>query len=239
MIQASSQAIGLLSSGDPALWAVIGRSLWVSSSATLLAAALGTLAAFALMRCQGAWRSVLTVLLNTYVAIPAVLVGLLTYLLLSRSGPLGGLGWLFSVKAMMLAQTLLLIPLACTLVHRLLRDADEVQGESLRVMGAGPNLRYLCLLFHDRHAFLHMLITCFGRGIAEVGTVMVVGGNIEGFKRVMTTAIALETTKGDLPMALALGMVLLLLVLLLNLVIALLPWWRDRLTGALGEGVLR
>ncbi|MBM3340339.1 MAG: ABC transporter permease, partial [Betaproteobacteria bacterium] len=109
MIQASSQAIGLLSSGDPALWAVIGRSLWVSSSATLLAAALGTLAAFALMRCQGAWRSVLTVLLNTYVTIPAVLVGLLTYLLLSRSGPLGGLGWLFSVKAMMLAQTLLLI----------------------------------------------------------------------------------------------------------------------------------
>jgi tungstate transport system permease protein len=172
-------------------------------------------------------------LLNTYVAIPAVLVGLLTYLLLSRSGPLGDLGWLFTVKAMVLAQTLLLIPLACTLVHRLLQDADETQGESLRVMGAKPWMRYLFLLFHDRHALLHMLITCFGRGIAEVGTVMVVGGNIEGFTRVMTTAIALETTKGDLPMALALGMVLLLLVLVLNLLIALLPWWRDRLTGAL------
>jgi tungstate transport system permease protein len=100
-------------------------------------------------------------------------------------------------------------------------------------MGAKPWMRYLFLLFHDRHALLHMLITCFGRGIAEVGTVMVVGGNIEGFTRVMTTAIALETTKGDLPMALALGMVLLLLVLVLNLLIALLPWWRDRLTGAL------
>jgi len=231
--EASLQALGLLMSGDPALWAVIGRSLWVSSLATLLAAILGILLAFVLMQFVGRLRSVLTVLLNTYVAIPAVLVGLLTYLLLSRSGPLGDLGWLFTVKAMVLAQTLLLIPLACTLVHRLLQDADETQGESLRVMGAKPWMRYLCLLFHDRHALLHMLITCFGRGIAEVGTVMVVGGNIEGFTRVMTTAIALETTKGDLPMALALGMVLLLLVLVLNLLIALLPWWRDRLTGAL------
>ena len=233
MSEASLQALGLLMSGDPALWAVIGRSLWVSSLATLLAAILGILLAFVLMQFVGRLRSVLTVLLNTYVAIPAVLVGLLTYLLLSRSGPLGDLGWLFTVKAMVLAQTLLLIPLACTLVHRLLQDADETQGESLRVMGAKPWMRYLFLLFHDRHALLHMLTTCFGRGIAEVGTVMVVGGNIEGFTRVMTTAIALETTKGDLPMALALGMVLLLLVLVLNLLIALLPWWRDRLTGAL------
>ena len=233
MSEASLQALGLLMSGDPALWAVIGRSLWVSSLATLLAAILGILLAFVLMQFVGRLRSVLTVLLNTYVAIPAVLVGLLTYLLLSRSGPLGDLGWLFTVKAMVLAQTLLLIPLACTLVHRLLQDADETQGESLRVMGAKPWMRYLFLLFHARHALLHMLITCFGRGIAEVGTVMVVGGNIEGFTRVMTTAIALETTKGDLPMALALGMVLLLLVLVLNLLIALLPWWRDRLTGAL------
>lgn len=233
MSEASLQALGLLMSGDPALWAVIGRSLWVSSLATLLAAILGILLAFVLMQFVGRLRSVLTVLLNTYVAIPAVLVGLLTYLLLSRSGPLGDLGWLFTVKAMVLAQTLLLIPLACTLVHRLLQDADETQGESLRVMGAKPWMRYLFLLFHDRHVLLHMLITCFGRGIAEVGTVMVVGGNIEGFTRVMTTAIALETTKGDLPMALALGMVLLLLVLVLNLLIALLPWWRDRLTGAL------
>jgi tungstate transport system permease protein len=239
VIQASVQAISLLFSGDAALWAVIGRSLWVSSTATLFAALLGTAAAFALMACEGKWRGFWTVLLNTYVSIPAVLVGLLTYLLLSRSGPLGGLAWLFSVKAMMLAQTLLLIPLACTLIHRLLRDADEVQGDSLRVMGASPIIRYLCLLFHDRHAVMHMLMTCFGRGIAEVGTVMVVGGNIEGFTRVMTTAIALETTKGDLPMALALGMVLLLLVLLLNVLIAMLPWWRDRLTGVLRDAAWR
>jgi len=154
--EASLQALGLLMSGDPALWAVIGRSLWVSSLATLLAAILGILLAFVLMQFVGRLRSVLTVLLNTYVAIPAVLVGLLTYLLLSRSGPLGDLGWLFTVKAMVLAQTLLLIPLACTLVHRLLQDADETQGESLRVMGAKPWMRYLFLLFHDRHAFLHM-----------------------------------------------------------------------------------
>lgn len=151
-------------SGDPALWAVIGRSLWVSSLATLLAAILGILLAFVLMQFVGRLRSVLTVLLNTYVAIPAVLVGLLTYLLLSRSGPLGDLGWLFTVKAMVLAQTLLLIPLACTLVHRLLQDADETQGESLRVMGAKPWMRYLFCCF----MIVMLYYTCSSHVLAVV-----------------------------------------------------------------------
>jgi tungstate transport system permease protein len=141
------------------------------------------------------------------------------------------LGWLFSFKAMVLAQTLLVLPVVVALTRQLVEDADADHGEPLRSMGAGPFWRGLILLWDERHALATIVLTSFGRAISEVGAVMVVGGNIEGFTRVMTTAIALETSKGDLPLALALGLVLLTVVLMLNALLAGLARWRRRLDG--------
>jgi tungstate transport system permease protein len=153
-------------------------------------------------------------------------VGLVVYLLLSRTGPFGFLGWLFSFQAMVLAQTVLVLPVATALTRQLVEDVDSASGEQLRSLGAGPLLRALLLAWDERYALLTVLIASFGRAISEVGAVMIVGGNIDGFTRVMTTAIALETSKGDLPLALALGLVLLGVVLGLNALIGILQRWR-------------
>ena len=213
--QSFSTAFSLIASGDGALWAIVGRSLWVSGVATLLASGLGVLlgAWLAVARFQG--RGGVLALLNTMLAIPSVVVGLLVYLILSRSGPLGYLGWLFSIKAMVLAQALLVLPIVAALTRQLVEDADVLHGEQLQSMGAGSFMRAVLHVWDERFAVLMVLLAAFGRAIAEVGAVMVVGGNIEGFTRVMTTAIALETSKGDLPLALGLGLVLLAVVLLL------------------------
>jgi tungstate transport system permease protein len=213
-------AFSLIASGDDALWSIVGRSLWVSGVATVLASGLGILlgAWLAVARFQG--RGGVLALLNTMLAIPSVVVGLLVYLLLSRSGPLGHLGWLFSVKAMVLAQALLVLPIVAALTRQLVEDADVLHGEQLQSMGAGSLMRGALHVWDERFAVLMVLLAAFGRAIAEVGAVMVVGGNIEGFTRVMTTAIALETSKGDLPLALGLGLVLLAVVLLLNALVA-------------------
>jgi tungstate transport system permease protein len=215
-------AFGLITSLDPGLVEIVGRSLLVSLWATLLAfvigAAMGSLLAISSFR----FKPAAIVLLNTYVAIPAVVVGLMVYILLSRSGPLGSLGWLFSVKAMVLAQTVLVIPLAATMTRQIIDDAHEQLGERLRSLGANRLMSAVLLLSNERHALITVLMTCFGRAISEVGTVMMVGGNIEGFTRVMTTAIALETSKGDLPLAIGLGVVLLAVVLILNALLSVL-----------------
>ena len=154
-----------------------------------------------------------------------MVVGLVVYLLLSRSGPLGYLGWLFSFKAMVLAQAVLVLPVATALTRQVVQDAEQSHGEQLQSLGAGIWMRSVLLAWDERHALLVVLLAAFGRAISEVGAVMVVGGNIEGFTRVMTTAIALETSKGDLPLALALGFALLVVVLLLNALVALLQRW--------------
>jgi len=154
------------------------------------------------------------------------------YLLLSRTGPLGGLGWLFSFKAMVLAQALLVLPVVTALTRQVVEDAERVHGEQLRSLGAGTLLRALLIAWDERYALLTVLIAAFGRAVSEVGAVMIVGGNIDGFTRVMTTAIALETSKGDLPLALALGLVLLSVVLALNVLVGLLRRWRERVDGA-------
>jgi len=164
-------------------------------------------------------------------ALPSVVVGLLVYLLLSRSGPLGFLGWLFSIKAMVLAQAVLVLPVVTALTRQCVEDAERLHGEQLQSLGAGPWMRSLLLAWDERYALLTILIAAFGRAVSEVGAVMVVGGNIEGFTRVMTTAIALETSKGDLPLALALGLVLLSVVLVLNVGISLLRRWRQGVDG--------
>ena len=209
-------AFSLLTGMDALLLDVVLRSLAVSASACVIASILGLLlgAWIGVSRFRG--RGVVLALLNTALALPSVVVGLVVYLLLSRSGPLGFLGWLFSFKAMVLAQSVLVLPVVVALVRQTIDDADRKHGEQFSSLGAGPFMRSVILLWDERFALLTVLMAAFGRAISEVGAVMIVGGNIDGFTRVMTTSIALETSKGDLPMALALGMVLLGVVLLLN-----------------------
>jgi tungstate transport system permease protein len=155
--------------------------------------------------------------------------------LLSRSGPFGFLGWMFSFKAMVLAQVVLVVPVVTALTRQLVEDADRSHGEQLQSLGAGSLLRSLLLAWDERYALLTVLIASFGRAISEVGAVMIVGGNIDGFTRVMTTAIALETSKGDLPLALALGIVLLAVVLALNALIASVRRWREQRDGSVND----
>lgn len=224
-------ALELLISFDPVLLAIVGRSLAVSATACALACAAGLLLGAWLGVARFRGRDALLTLLNTLLAVPSVVIGLVVYLLLSRSGPLGHLGWLFNFQAMVLAQALLVLPVATALTRQVIEDAERQHGEQLRSLGAGTGLRGLMLAWDERYALLTMLMASFGRAISEVGAVMIVGGNIDGFTRVMTTAIALETSKGDLPLALALGLILLGVVLLLNTLIALVRRWRERVEG--------
>jgi tungstate transport system permease protein len=230
--QATASALHLLASLDPSLLSVVGRSLAVSASACLLAFGIGALAGAWLGVSRFPGRGTVLAVLNTLLALPSVVVGLLVYLLLSRSGPLGFLGWLFSFQAMVLAQTILVAPIVAALTRQAIEDADRAHGEQLTSLGAAPFMRGLLLAWDERYALLTVLIAAFGRAISEVGAVMIVGGNIEGFTRVMTTAIALETSKGDLPLAIALGIVLMAVVLALNALVAALRNWRERIDGA-------
>ena len=225
-------AFGLIRSADPTFLAIVARSLAVSAAACVLACGAGLVLGAWLGVARFRGRGVVLTLLNTFLALPSVVVGLTVYLLLSRSGPLGFLGWLFSFKAMVLAQAILVLPVVTALTRQAVEDADRAHGEQLRSLGAGPLVRSLLLVWDERYALLTVVITAFGRAVSEVGAVMIVGGNIDGFTRVMTTAIALETSKGDLPLALALGMILLAVVLALNVLIALLRRWRERVDGA-------
>ena len=213
-------ALNLLARADAELLRVVLLSLRVSGTACLFGAlaglALGAWLAVARFRGHGVavWA------LNTLLALPSVVVGLLVYLLLSRAGPLGHWGILFTPTAMVIAQSILVVPLIAALSRRLVLDALAEGGDQLRSLGAGPMVCACLMLLHERRSLLTVLLTAFGRAIAEVGAVMIVGGNIDGVTRVMTTAIALETSKGDLPLALALGLVLLAVVGLVNLFIA-------------------
>lgn len=214
-------AVDLILHADTVLARTVWLSLQVSGTACLLAAGFGLV--------SGAWLAVahfpghrlLVWGLNTLLALPSVVVGLVVYLLLSRSGPLGSWGILFTPAAMVIAQTILVFPVIAALTRQLVGDSLRDGGDQLRSMGARPMVCALLMLVHDRWAVLTVLIAAFGRAVAEVGAVMVVGGNIDGVTRVMTTAIALETSKGDLPLAMALGLVLLAVVGIVNLLIGL------------------
>ena len=220
--QSLKLALDLIAQFDARLLAIVGLSLRVSASACVIAALLGLLAGAFLAAVKFPGRRVAVWFVNTMLALPPVVVGLVVYLMLSRSGPLGQLGILFTPAAMVVAQTVLLLPLVAALARRLVVDALADGGEQMRSLGAGPVTAALLMLLHQRHGVLTVLLTALGRAVAEVGAVMIVGGNIDGATRVMTTAIALETSKGDLPLALALGIVLLSVVGLVNLVVALL-----------------
>jgi len=229
------RAFALIGGADPMLLSIVARSLAVSATACLVACTLGLALGAWLGVARFAWRGALITVLNTSLAIPSVVVGLVVYLLLSRSGPLGFLGWLFSFQAMVVAQVLLVLPVCTALTRQVVEDAERANGEQLQSLGAGRVLRSLLLAFDERYALVTVLLACFGRAISEVGAVMIVGGNIDGFTRVMTTAIALETSKGDLPLALALGLVLLTVVLALNALVALITRWRGVRTEGLGS----
>ena len=213
-------AAQLMFQADAVLWQTVSLSLRVSATACLLGTALGLAlgAALAVGSFPGQRLAILTV--NTLLAMPSVVVGLIIYLLLSRAGPLGSWGILFTPTAMVIAQSVLVVPLTAALSRRLLLGAMADGGEQLRSMGAGPFTMAALLLVHERYGVITLLLTAFGRAVSEVGAVMIVGGNIDGVTRVMTTTIALETSKGDLPLALALGVVLLGVVAFINLLIA-------------------
>jgi tungstate transport system permease protein len=220
MLDSLSLAVGLLARADAELLRVVGLSLRVSGSACVLGGLLGLLlgAGLAVWRFPG--RALVVWVLNTLLALPSVVVGLVVYLLLSRAGPLGQLGILFTPTAMVIAQSCLVVPLVAALARRLVLDSWQEGGDQLRSLGASPLQCAALLLLHERRAVATIGLTAFGRAIAEVGAVMIVGGNISGVTRVMTTTIALETSKGDLPLALAMGFVLLAVVAALNLLIA-------------------
>ena len=195
---------------------IVGLSLQVSLTAVVFATALGLPlgALLAVERFPGR-RSVI-VLLNALMGLPPVVVGLVVYLLLSRAGPLGSLGILFTPTAMVIAQTVLIAPIIAALARQTLEDAWREYEEQLRSLGAARVTAAVTLIWDTRFSLLTIVLAGFGRAAAEVGAVMIVGGNIEGVTRVMTTAIALETSKGDLPLALGLGIVLIGLVVVLN-----------------------
>jgi tungstate transport system permease protein len=241
LTESATTALQLVASCDPILLSIVWRSLAVSATACLLACSMGIVVGAWLGVARFAGRGAVLTVLNTFLAVPSVVVGLVVYLLLSRSGPLGFLGWLFSFKAMVVAQTILVLPVVTALTRQVVEDTENLHGEQLASLGARPLLRSLLLAWDERFALLTVVIASFGRAISEVGAVMLVGGNIDGFTRVMTTAIALETSKGDLPLALGLGMVLLAVVLMLNALTGLIRQWREREEGgvpipALGVG---
>jgi len=226
-----ADAARLALSFDPKLYAIIGLSLGVSLASVTLASVVGGLigAAVAVGRFPG--RRALIVLLNAAMGLPPVVVGLIVYLLLSRAGPLGALGILFTPKAMVAAQFILIAPLIAALTRQVIEDAWREYEEQLRGLGARTWQAALTLLWDTRFSLLTVVLAGFGRAMAEVGAVMIVGGNIDGVTRVMTTTIALETSKGDLPLALALGVILVAIVLLLNAAAYLTRDWAARRYG--------
>jgi len=219
--QSAKSALDLIVHADAVLVRIVTLSLAVSGTACLFAAGFGLVGGAWLAVARFPGLRVALLLLNTLLALPSVVVGLAVYLLLSRSGPLGSWGILFTPTAMVIAQTILVLPVVAALSRQVVADGLRDGGDPLQSLGAGPLLAALLMLVHERWAVVTILLTAFGRAIAEVGAVMIVGGNIEGVTRVMTTAIALETSKGDLPLALALGLVLLAVVALLNVAIAI------------------
>jgi tungstate transport system permease protein len=209
-------ALQLVLTGDPALFAIVRLSLIVSLSAVLLAALIGLpLGAWlALARFRG--REGLIVVLNALMGLPPVVVGLLVFLMLSRSGPLGSWGILFTPQAMIIAQTILIAPIIAALARQTIEDLWLEYRDELEAMNVGTLGSVATLLWDGRFSLLTALLAGFGRAAAEVGAVIIVGGNIDGFTRTMTTAIALETSKGDLPLAIGLGMVLITIVVVIN-----------------------
>jgi len=227
----TSSALELILTGDATLFAIVRLSLLVTLSATFFAALVGLPlgAIVALTNFPG--RHAVIVVLNGLMGLPPVVVGLLVFLLLSRSGPLGPLGLLFTPTAMVIAQTVLITPIIAALSRQVIEDLWIEYREELTAMEVGPLARVKMLLWDARFSLVTILLAGFGRAAAEVGAVMIVGGNIENFTRVMTTTIALETSKGNLPLAIGLGMVLITLILVVNALAWAVRRWSEAHAG--------
>ena len=221
----------LVAGADARLAGIVLLSLRVSLAATLIACIVGMPVGAMLAVGRFPGRRVLIVLFNGLMGLPPVVVGLLVYLLLSRAGPLGSFGLLFSPTAMIIAQAILVTPIVAALTRQVVADAWSEYREQLRSLGAGRVRAGATLLWDGRFSLSTAALAGFGRAIAEVGAVMIVGGNIDGVTRVMTTTIALETSKGDLPLALALGFILITVVLAINAVAYGVRGWAERKWG--------
>ncbi|KAF0230672.1 MAG: tungstate transport system permease [Beijerinckiaceae bacterium] len=215
-VDAFANAFRLVRELDPAFTGIVALSLRVTGSAVLIAALIGLPlgALLALSRFPG--RSGVIILVSALMGLPPVVAGLAIFLLLSRAGPLGGFGWLFSPTAMILAQAVLVLPIVIALTRQVIEDLWAEYREHLMSIGMTGIRAIPTLLREARFSLATALLAGFGRASAEVGAVLIVGGNIAGYTRTMTTAIALETSKGDLPLALGLGLVLIALTLLIN-----------------------
>jgi tungstate transport system permease protein len=227
----NTSALQLVLTGDPALYEIVRLSLTVSLAATLFAALIGLpLGAWlALARFRG--REGFIIVLNALMGLPPVVVGLCVYLLLSRAGPLGSWGILFTPRAMVIAQTILITPIIAALARQTIEDLFVEYRDELAAMDVGTAGSVATLLYDGRFSLITALLAGFGRAAAEVGAVIVVGGNIDGFTRTMTTAITLETSKGDLPLALGLGIVLISLVIAVNAAASMTRRLGERLAG--------
>ena len=216
---------------DKEVFAIAWLSLRVSISAVALGSMIGIPAGALVAITSFPGRSGVTAVLNAFMGLPAVVVGLVVYLLLSRSGPLGTLGLLFTPTAMIFAQTILVTPLIAALTRQMIEDADRELGEQLRSMRLSVGQRARTLVVDARFSLVVAVLAAFGRAVSEVGAVLVVGGNIDGHTRTMTTAISLETQKGDLPLALSLGLVLIALVVVVNALASVLRSYAMRTYG--------
>lgn len=213
---AFSQALTLVASFDAAVMSIVWLSLKVSGAAALIGALIALPLAAWVVQTRSVLREPMIVLLNASLGLPPVIVGLVVYLLLSRTGPMGALGWLFTPAGMIFAQVILVTPIIAALARQVLEDAQQEYQDLFASLALTRWQSLQTLLFETRFSLLVLLLAGFGRAIAEVGAVMMVGGNIAGHTRVMTTAIALETSKGELALALALGLILIFIVLVIN-----------------------
>ena len=211
-----ASALGLILRADPALIAIVRLSLFVSLSAVAFAALVGIPLGALIALTRFPARTTVVVVLNALMGLPPVVVGLLVYLMLSRSGPLGDLCILFTPAAMVMAQAILVLPIIAALARQTIEDLWTEYRDELSAMNVGPARRIATLIVDGRFSLVTALLAGFGRAAAEVGAVIIVGGNIDGFTRTMTTAVALETSKGDLPLAIGLGLVLIAIVFVIN-----------------------
>ena len=229
LLDSTREAFTLLITGDPALWTIISISFSVSLRAVLISAPPAFVLAFVLANARFRGRRALISTFNTLLALPAVVVGLTVYMLLSRSGPLGDLKLLFTQTGMVIGQIILCFPLLVAISHSALQAADRRAWETAVTLGARPWQAMLTVMYEVRYGLIAALIAAFGRVIAEVGASMMIGGNILNYTRNITTAIALETSKGAFAQGIALGIILLLAALLLNI----------SLTAMQGKGAMR
>jgi len=231
MLATLSDALSLLGHFDHRLLDIVGLSLRVSLSALTIGALLGLPLGAWLAVADFRGRGALIVALNALMGLPSVVIGVVVYLALSRSGPLGSYGLLFSPSAMILAQSMLVVPLIAAVSRQIVEDAWKEYAPEFSIIGIRRPQAVALLLADCRFSLSVATLAGLGRAMSEVGAVMIVGGNIDGYTRVMTTAIALETSKGDLALSIALGMVLMAIILGLNVAAHYLRCWAVRRYG--------